>query len=125
LFIGTRTVRHDFLATAEKPDVISFSEGGLTAMLACKRSLTRFVAAACLGLAGLGLFAGPILGQLAKEPLSLAEFEKLHSALQPPKDELWQSIPWQVSVLEARRLAAKEKKPIVMRVRAGHPLGCV
>jgi hypothetical protein len=61
----------------------------------------------------------------AAEALTLAEFEKLHKALQPPRDELWQTIPWQVSVLEARQLAAKEKKPIVMRVRAGHPLGCV
>jgi hypothetical protein len=61
----------------------------------------------------------------AAETLTLDEFEKLHKQLQPPKDELWQTIPWQVSVLEARRLAAKEKKPIIMRVRAGHPLGCV
>jgi hypothetical protein len=61
----------------------------------------------------------------AAEALTLAEFKKLHKELQPPKDELWQTIPWQVSVLEARKLAAKEKKPIVMRVRAGHPLGCV
>jgi hypothetical protein len=30
-----------------------------------------------------------------------------------------------VSVLEARKLAARQKKPIIMRVRAGHPLGCV
>jgi hypothetical protein len=61
----------------------------------------------------------------AAESPSFAEFEKLHKELQPPKDELWQTIPWKVSVLEARQLAAKEKKPIVMRVRAGHPLGCV
>ena len=61
----------------------------------------------------------------AAESLTLAEFEKLHKELQPPRDELWQTIPWKVSVLEARQLAAKEKKPIVMRVRAGHRLGCV
>jgi len=61
----------------------------------------------------------------AAEALTLAEFDKLHKQLQPSKDELWQTIPWKVSVLEARQLAAKEKKPIVMRVRAGHPLGCV
>jgi hypothetical protein len=61
----------------------------------------------------------------AAEGLTLVEFEKLHKELQPPRDELWQSIPWQVSLLEARKLAAQEKKPIVMRVRSGHPLGCV
>jgi hypothetical protein len=61
----------------------------------------------------------------AAEELTIAEFEKLHKELQPPKDELWSTIPWQMSILEARELAAKEKKPLVMRVRAGHPLGCV
>ena len=69
-----------------------------------------------------GKFASP--GQAAEE-LTVAEFEKLHKELQPPKDELWQTIPWQMSILEAREQAAKEKKPLVMRVRAGHPLGCV
>ena len=61
----------------------------------------------------------------AAEALTLAEFKKLHKVLQPPKGELWRTIPWQVSVLEARKLATREKKPIVMRVRSGHPLGCV
>jgi hypothetical protein len=61
----------------------------------------------------------------AAEAFTLAEFAKLHKELQPPKDELWRTIPWQLSILEARRLAARAKKPIVMRVRAGHPLGCV
>ena len=64
----------------------------------------------------------------AEEPaapgLSQAEFEKLHKELQPPKDELWRSIPWQVSIVEARELAAKEKKPIFVWVASGEPLGC-
>jgi hypothetical protein len=59
------------------------------------------------------------------EGLSLAEFEKLHRELQPPADEPWRTIPWQMSIVEACRLAAREKKPLVMRVRSGHPLGCV
>jgi hypothetical protein len=54
-----------------------------------------------------------------------AEFQKLHKQLQPPAEELWRTIPWKTSILEARALAAKEKKPLVMRVRSGHPLGCV
>jgi len=57
--------------------------------------------------------------------LTQAEFEKLHRELQPPKDEPWRSIPWKTSILDACKLAAKEKKPLVMRVRSGHPLGCV
>ena len=74
---------------------------------------------------GLCLVGDFILYAHAAEELTVAEFEKLHKELQPPKDELWSTIPWQMSILEARELAAKEKKPLVMRVRAGHPLGCV
>lgn len=77
-------------------------------------------------LAGLGFWlAGqPGPGQAA-EPLTSAEFEKLHKELQPPADELWRSIPWKMSILDARALAVQEKKPLVLRVRSGHPLGCV
>jgi hypothetical protein len=59
------------------------------------------------------------------EELSLAEFKKLHRELQPPSDEPWRTIPWKMSIADACRLAVKEKKPLVMRVRSGHPLGCV
>jgi hypothetical protein len=59
------------------------------------------------------------------EQLPLAEFAKLHRELQPPKDEPWRTIPWKMSIADACRLASKEKKPLVMRVRSGHPLGCV
>jgi hypothetical protein len=59
------------------------------------------------------------------EGLSLAEFEKLHRELQPPRDEPWRTIPWKMSIVAACRLAARDKKPLVMRVRSGHPLGCV
>jgi hypothetical protein len=56
--------------------------------------------------------------------LSVPEFEKLHKELQPPRDELWRSIPWQVSIVEGRELAAKTKKPIFVWVASGEPLGC-
>jgi len=61
----------------------------------------------------------------ASEALTPAEFEKLHAELQPPRDELWRSIPWKTALLDACKLAAQDKKPLVMRVRSGHPLGCV
>ena len=48
----------------------------------------------------------------AASTLNVAEFEKLHRELQPPKDELWRSIPWHVSILEGREAAAKTGKPI-------------
>jgi hypothetical protein len=59
------------------------------------------------------------------QALSVARFEQLHQQLQPSKDEVWQQLPWKLSLLEARDQAAKEKKPIFMLVRSGHPLGCV
>ena len=59
------------------------------------------------------------------EGLALAEFNKLHRELQPPRDEPWRTIPWKMSITDACLLAAKEKKPLMMRVRSGHPLGCV
>jgi len=52
-----------------------------------------------------------------------AEFERLHAELQPPKDELWSSIPWEISIDKARRRAAKEKKPLFMWVMNGNPCG--
>ena len=61
----------------------------------------------------------------ADEPkLTPAAFAKLHKELTTAK-EPWQSIPWQLSLIEARALAAKENKPVYMLCRAGHPLGCV
>jgi len=56
--------------------------------------------------------------------LTMADFEKLHKELQPPDNELWRTIPWQVSILEGRELAAKTKKPIFVWVASGEPLGC-
>jgi hypothetical protein len=85
---------------------------------------------ACPGLrrrtiaAGLVLLASCLPLQAGGE-LTDAEFRKLHEQLQPPRDELWRSIPWQMSLLDASALAAREKKPLVVRVRSGHPLGCV
>ena len=62
--------------------------------------------------------------QPANSGLTMAEFEKLHKELQPPDNELWRTIPWQVSILEGRELAAKTKKPIFVWVASGEPLGC-
>lgn len=62
----------------------------------------------------------------ADEPhgLPASEFEKLCKELKACR-EPWQSIPWQVSILKARARAAREKKPVYMLVRSGHPLACV
>jgi len=65
-----------------------------------------------------------ILLVLLQDGLGVAEFEKLHKDLQPPKDELWRSIPWKVSILDAREEAVKSGKPLFVWVASGEPLGC-
>lgn len=57
-----------------------------------------------------------------QEGLSNEQFEKLHRELQPPKDEAWLSVPWKISLLEARDLAAAQKKPILIWSMDGNPL---
>jgi hypothetical protein len=57
--------------------------------------------------------------------LTLEEFNKLHKEVRPPKDEVWRTIPWKLSILESQRLAATEQKPIFLWAMAGNPLACV
>ncbi len=56
--------------------------------------------------------------------LSLSEFRKIDRELRPSPTEGWRTIPWKISLLEAQRTAAKEKKPIFIWAMDGHPLGC-
>lgn len=58
-------------------------------------------------------------------PMSQALFQELHAQLKPAADEAWRTLPWKLSVLEAQAQATREKKPVYMLVRSGHPLGCV
>jgi hypothetical protein len=53
------------------------------------------------------------------------EFVQLHKQLAPTTDEGWSSIPWKTSLVQACVQAVREKKPLFMVCRAGHPLGCV
>jgi hypothetical protein len=55
-------------------------------------------------------------------PVSEAEFEELIAKLDV-HNQPWGRIPWQVSLTEARELAAKTNKPIFMAVGTGNPLG--
>jgi hypothetical protein len=61
---------------------------------------------------------------LAGEPTKLSdkEFDRLSRQLQV-KSQTWASIPWKTSVTEARRLAARENKPIFFNVNTGNCLG--
>jgi hypothetical protein len=70
--------------------------------------------------------SAPAEGRAADGPaLSEAEFKTLLRLARPAEAEPWDSIPWMVSVREARRLAAREGKPILCWSQNGHPLaGC-
>ncbi len=56
--------------------------------------------------------------------LTDADFPTIYDALQPPSVELWKSIPWHISIVEAARQAEKEGKPVFMWQADGWPLGC-
>lgn len=63
-------------------------------------------------------------GRLNAAKLNDAEFKKLHAMLQASPDEAWRTIPWQIELLDAQQVAAKENKPIFIWAMDGHPLGC-
>jgi hypothetical protein len=69
-----------------------------------------------------------ILAQASEAPktplaeFTEAEFKKLKAKLDV-HSQPWAGIPWQVSLTEARELAAKTKKPIFLAVGTGNPLG--
>ena len=56
------------------------------------------------------------------DPISEAEFKDLKAKLDV-HNQPWAGIPWQLSLTEARELAAKTKKPIFMVVGTGNALG--
>ena len=58
------------------------------------------------------------------QTLSDSEFNALLKQLHI-KSQPWASVPWKVSVTEARALAAKTGKPIFMVVNTGNCLGFV
>jgi hypothetical protein len=57
---------------------------------------------------------------------TLANFDAtLLAAIQPsPGEDPFETIPWQTNLWEARTLAAKEGKPLLLWEMDGHPLGC-
>jgi hypothetical protein len=61
----------------------------------------------------------------APPPLSDADAAKVLAAVRPgPGEDAFAEIPWRTSLWEARQVAAKEGKPILLWEMDGHPLGC-
>ena len=56
--------------------------------------------------------------------LPRAEFDRLHGQLRLG-NQPWATIPWKVTLTEARELAAKSGKPIFLMVNTGNCLGSV
>ena len=95
-------------ATADTPVGGFITKGASTAML---MPAQRILPAVLLTFAVIGLgMANQMLH--AKDPtlgsLTLEEFNKLHKEVRPPKDEVWRTIPWRLSLLEAQRLADRK-----------------
>ena len=59
------------------------------------------------------------------EQLNESNYEKYINLLQPKPDEVWRSIPWKISLLEAQAVAVTQRKPLFIWAMDGHPLACV
>jgi hypothetical protein len=57
-------------------------------------------------------------------PVTEAQFSEIQLALAPASTEIWRTIPWKTSLLDAQRRAASEEKLIFIWAMDGHPLGC-
>ena len=62
--------------------------------------------------------------RLAAGDLTAERCSALMAELQPGNDAVWRTIPWKLSVLEARSAAFQQDKPIFIWAMDGHPLGC-
>ena len=62
--------------------------------------------------------------ELSAQELTHAKFLQLHKQLRPSPDEVWRTIPWKISLIDAQHLAAQVRKPIFIWAMDGHPLGC-
>jgi len=75
----------------------------------------------------LSLFAVAVLAAHAgaADPIAADKLAELQKVIRPSSGEdKWASIPWHVSLWEARKEAAKQGKPILLWEMDGHPLGC-
>jgi RNA polymerase sigma factor (sigma-70 family) len=122
-------------AGAVSPPVAALAEGVLKSMMIRKLYTGVALVVTTLLLAGSAVLVHqataeppPSRAQAAEKPqapaapVSEAEFEKLIAKLDV-HNQPWGRIPWQVSLTEARELAAKTNKPIFMAVGTGNPQG--
>ena len=60
------------------------------------------------------------------DPIRPAHFDKLRGLIKPQAtEEKFMQIPWLTDLWDARKVAAREGKPILLWEMDGHPLSCV
>ena len=82
----------------------------------------RWTAAVVIGVGLAGVPESSSRAEDAADCLSKAEFDRLREELHL-KNQPWATIPWKVSLTEARQLAAKGHRPIFLVVNTGNCLG--
>jgi hypothetical protein len=89
------------------------------------RRILFLVCLVSIGVGALALLLRPQTNLLAGSGLADSDAAALRKVVPPqPKEDLFDQIPWQTSIWDARKLAAKEGKPILLWEMDGHPLGC-
>ncbi len=63
--------------------------------------------------------------QAGTPPIRPEQFAKLQALIKPDAGEdQWAKIPWVTDLWQARQIAARQGKPILLWEMDGHPLGC-
>ena len=58
------------------------------------------------------------------DPIGAEEFDRLYREVRPPDGEVWRSIPWKTSILDAVAEARQTGRPVLLITTNGHLLGC-
>jgi len=86
-------------------------------------NLMRKQMLATVGLA-LALAAGLLTPATAGDEITPERYDAVLAELTPSADEPWRTVPWELRVLDAQRMAVEQDKPIFIWAMDGHPLGC-
>jgi hypothetical protein len=79
----------------------------------------------CVFLAFATAFLGTSQNAAAADPLRPEQVAQLQALIKPGDGEdRWAAIPWMTDLWQARKLAARQGKPILLWEMDGHPLGC-
>ncbi len=91
-----------------------------TRHLACSLFLNH----ALLVLSRLVLLSAPALQAQDAEP-SAQPFDKRFALVMPSaSEESWRAVGWHTSLMEARKLAQEQNRPVFLWIIVGNPHGC-